>query len=406
MISLIRNRDIRNWKNRGKWVLVYGRRKTGKSFFVRNFTKWDRYFFVGRSGEIFDGDEKITYETFVKLVFEGLRAEKIIVIDEIQRLPEEFYDRLHMIGVVGNLIALSSTLWLAKKLVGENSPLLGLFSEFQVDIIDEADIIRNLSGKVKDPRELIELCVYLREPWLIPLWEKSEDFFGSLSSDVKLTVPALLGEIFSEEDKTLTSVYEGILKAVASGKRVSGEITNHLFSLKSVAAQNPGLAHPYLQSLNRLGILEKIKVWNKERYFYFHKSPVIDLFYYMGEKYGASERDIPDYQAKKILEQKMPFHVEQFFRDFLSKKFGLGKSIISEKDYEIDIALTDFKKLKIVGEVKWKDAITKAEIRRAEDVLGKFDCRKILLVPDKKLLEREPEGIEVWDVSFILNNLV
>ncbi|MHB9302916.1 hypothetical protein [Thermofilum pendens] len=36
------------WKSTGAWVLVYGRRKVGKSYFIRNFTKWDSYYFVGR----------------------------------------------------------------------------------------------------------------------------------------------------------------------------------------------------------------------------------------------------------------------------------------------------------------------------------------------------------------------
>lgn len=406
MISIIRNREIEKWKKRGRWTLVYGRRKTGKTFFIKNFTEWDRYFFIGRSGEIFDGDDKISYEMFLREVSTNLKDNKTVVVDEIQRLPAEFHDRLHKSGVIGRLVAVSSTLWVAKRLIGEKSPLLGLFSEFRVDIIDEADILRNLSKSIKNPRQLTEFSIYLREPWLIPLWETAgKACLLSMASNTKITVPALIGEIFSEEEKHLSSVYEGILKAVADGKRVSGEIANYLFSLNLIPAQHPSLVHPYLSVLHKLGLLEKIKTFGKNKYLYYHTSPVSDLFYYMNEKYGFSERELPEEQIGSILKVKMPLHVEQFFRNLLSKIFGLGKEMISEKDYEVDIVLTDFRKIKLVCEVKWKNKIKENEIRRAEDVLNRYDCRRILIVPDRKIVERKPKGIEVWDVKTILDKI-
>ncbi len=402
MVSIIRDSLNKRWKRAGRWVLVYGRRKAGKSFFIKGSTKWDNYFFVGRSKEIFEGEEKIPYEVFERVVFESLKNNKTVVIDEIQRLPEEFHDKLHAFGVRGNLIAVSSTLWIAKKLLGQKSPLLGLFSEFEVPLISEADVLKNLSEKIKGTRQLLEYSVYLREPWLIPLWEKSENFPLSMAADTKISVPALMGEIFSEEEKHLSSVYEGILKAISDGKRVSGEISGYLFSLKLIQAQDPSLVHPYLDSLNKLGIIEKIKVFGREKYFYYHRSPVTDLFYYMSEKYGFGEREMPDKQIENIIEDKLPLHVEQFFRDLLSKIFGLNKEIISEKDYEVDIVLTEFKKIKIVAEVKWRNKISESEIRKVENTLNRFDCRKILIVPNKKDVEREPQSIELWDMKDIL----
>ncbi|MEM2136810.1 MAG: hypothetical protein QXI93_02505 [Candidatus Methanomethylicia archaeon] len=102
MISIIRFSDLDRWRNVGRWVLVYGRRKTGKSYFIRNSVKWDWYYFVGRSGDIFIDDEKINYETFRREVLQRLENGEIEVIDEVQRLPSEFFDLLHKIGVKGN----------------------------------------------------------------------------------------------------------------------------------------------------------------------------------------------------------------------------------------------------------------------------------------------------------------
>ncbi len=403
MISIIRHKEIEKWKNVGDWVFVYGRRKTGKSFFVRTFIDWDKYFWVGRGQEIFEETEKISYDVLVRVVFDALKNNQTVVIDEIQRLPDEFQDRLHAFGLRGKLIAISSTLLMAKKLLGKGSPLLGLFSEFNMGLINEKDILKHLSKHIKDPKQLIDFAVYLREPWLIPLWEKTKDrFLDAMITNIKLTVPALMGEIFREEDKELTSMYEGVLKAIADGKRVSGEITNYLYSLHLISAQNPSFVHPYLKILHEIGMLEKMKIFGKKKYFYYHVSPIIDLFFYLDAKYGFSERDIAEEQVKKVVERKLPLHVEQFFRNLLADHFGLWKETIVDRNYEIDIALTDFRKLKVVAEVKWKNRVSKDEIRKIEDVLNKFNCKKILIVPDKNVLEREPEGIEVWDVNDVL----
>jgi len=406
MISIIRREDLKRWKKIGKWVLVYGRRKTGKSYFVKNFVKHDKYFFIGRGGKIFEENNVISYDVFLREVFENLKNNKTVVIDEIQRLPEEFHDRLHSLGIKGNLIAISSTLWIAKKLLGKKSPLLGLLSEFRMDIIDERDILINLAQKIKDSKTLIEVCTYLREPWLISLWEENkESFLNSIAINTKLSVPALIGEIFSEEEKELSAVYEGVLKAVADGKRISGEIAKYLYSLRLIPYQNPSFVHPYLKSLCELGLLKKIKVFGKKKYYYYNSSPVIDLFYYLDAKYGFSERDISLQQIEKISLERIPFHVEQFFRDLLSKMFGLWTEIISKPEYEIDIALTDFKKLKVIAEVKWKNRVSKKEIEKIERVFSNFDCKKILIVPYEKALEKKPKGMEVLDVERIIEEL-
>jgi hypothetical protein len=402
VVSIIRFKDLESWKNIGKWVLVYGRRKTGKSYFVKNNVKWDKYYFVGRSGDIFVDDEKISYETFIREVVQSLENEKTIVIDEIQRLPEEFFDRLHNIGVKGRLIAITSTIWLTKELLGKRSPMLGLFSEFRMDIIDERDILLNLHDRIKDPKELIEYAVFLREPWLIPLWEETESFFDALPFNVKITVPALIGEIFTEEERQYSRIYDAILKAIANGKRISTEIASYLYSLRLIPAEDPSLVHPFLKILQNIGLIEKIKIYEKNKYYYRISSPIVDYYYYLEAKYGISEREIQLLQAKKVLEIKIPHYVEQFIMNLLSKIFGLWPEKIIEKEYEVDIALVDFKKLKAVVEVKWRKNITNEVLKEVERKLEKYNCRKIFIVPNKVELPASSEKLEIWDVKKIL----
>ena len=402
MISITRFSEIERWKNIGKWVIVYGRRKVGKSYFIRNYTKWNRYYFVGRSGSIFIDNERISYEAFSREALQSLEREETIVVDEIQRLPEEFFDSLHNLGIRGRLIAIVSTLWLTKELLGKSSPLLGLFSEFGMKLIDEVDILVNLHEHVKDSKKLIEYSVFFREPWFFSIWERAEDIFEILPNTVKLTVPSLIGEIFSEEERTYSRTYDAILKAVADGKQISSEISSYLYSLKLIPAEDPSLIHPYLKILENIGLLEKVKIYGKNKYYYRHVSPVTDYYYYLDAKYGISEREIQPLQARKVLEEKIPHYVEQFMAKLLSKIMELWVEKIVEKDYEIDVALTDFKKLKIVAEIKWKKELTEKELRKIEEKLEKYACRKILIVLSEDILPRKPKELEVWDVKKIL----
>jgi Holliday junction resolvase-like predicted endonuclease len=405
MVSITRFSDLERFRNTGRWVLVYGRRKVGKSYFVRNFVEYDRYFFVGRSRTIFEDDSTLSYEVFSREVVRCLEAGKTVVIDEIQRLQENFFDILHKIGVKGRLIAISSTLWMTKELIGKSSPLLGLFSDFRMGLIDERDMLRNLMNMVKDRKKLLEHAIFLREPWLVPVWEKAGDFFKAIPPTARLTVPALIGEIFTEEERSYSRIYDAILKAVADGKGISTEIASQLYSKKLIPAQDPSLVHPYLKILESIGILEKVKVHGKNKYHYCHVSPVVDYFYYLDAKYGISEREFEEVQARKVLDLKIPRYAEQFIGKLLSKSMGLWQEKIVEKDFEIDIALTDFRKLVAVVEVKWKESMEKGELKAVEEKLSKIPCRRILFVPRKEDLPSEPEKVEVWDVETILREL-
>jgi len=402
MVILSRKAEMERIEAGGPWIYICGRRKTGKTFFVKNFLKWDEYFFVRKDGTIFDKDAKeISYETFFEL-FKEMIGKKRIVIDEFHRLPEKFFDYLHFLGIRGNLIVISSTLWFSKKLLGKGSPLLGLFSLVIFGLVDEKDIIFSLKNLKK--KELIETSVYLREPLLAKKFKPPlKKYLADFLNENKLSIREIIGEIFEEEERKLSEIYEGIMRAIASGKNISTEISNYLFSKKLISKDNPGYVQRYLDNLVRIGILEKLEIWNKNKFRYLHISPVFDLHFYLDEKYGYIESEIPKNFIGRVTETKIPFHVKQFFRDLLSKLFGMKKVII--EDPEIDIALTDFKKLKVIAEVKWKKKVSKREIEKIEKVFSNFDCRKILIVPDKKALERKPEGIEVWDVERIIEEL-
>ncbi len=365
-----------------KWILLYGRRKTGKTFLVKNFVKYDEYFFVKRDRTIING-KPLSYETFTELLKEYIKNNKTVVIDEFHRLGDGFLDFLHSLGKGGKLILISSTLHLSRKILTSNSPLLGLVAEISLGLIPLNLCFKEISKLGFNKKEALELAVFCREPITIDYIKrkkKAREIIKEILFTTKHQVPAFLGEIFLEEEKSLSKVYEGILRAVSVGKNKAGEIANYLFSRKLIKKESSTMIQQYLKNLLDLGILKKVFIFNKKDYVYDLISPLMKLYFYADEKYNFTEEASME-KAKLILDELMPKIIESNVREFIANKYGLREAILSEKDREIDLFLLKFKKPYLIGEVKWG----KLTYRNLENIKIKLKTYKnyFIFVPDK-----------------------
>ena len=206
------------------WILIYGRRKVGKTFLIKNFLDYDVFFRVNRDGSILA--EKFVISTinnmddFSRAVSELLLADKKVVIDEFQRLPESVIERISTLHPKGKVILSGSGMRVIKKLFGSKSPLLGLAMQYKLGLIRPLNILRELSKKM-DAMQAIELAPYLADAWTIPFYTKesdSEKVIYDLLRYSKFTIPSLIGEIFTEEEREFTKVYEAILRLIGAGE--------------------------------------------------------------------------------------------------------------------------------------------------------------------------------------------
>ena len=386
---------------KGNWLLVFGRRKTGKTFIVENFTHYDEFFFVKRDRTIIEKREwkEYSYDTFREIIRRDLSDGKTIVIDEFHRLGEGFRDYLHALPQTGRLILISSTLHLSKKLIDTSSPLLGKVGEVNIRLIDLRDILQTLKIKTKNKKKRFELAVLLREPLVVNLAKDAD--ITDIVMMLRFTAPSLIGEIFNEEDRTLSSIYEGVIRAIAVGKLSSGEICSFLFSKGLLNKDDPSIIQQYLVNLVNFGILKRTKVWNKNRIIYSHVSPILRLFYYLDEKYSFGERDTSKKELETLLREILPRLVEDSIRELIGQIFGMNLFHYQTKDLELDGLYTKFKKPTIALEVKWKSKIKGEDLRKAERNLKKIDVkRRILFVPNKNGLSSDE--IELMDPSDIV----
>jgi hypothetical protein len=403
-IVIERPRETKRINETKKWVLVYGRRKTGKTFLVENFIRYDEYFFVKKDRSIISkrGERVISYDTFLEILRRTLEENKTIVIDEFHRLGEDFFDFIHYTKKEGKLILISSTLFLSKKLLSSHSPLLGFFAENQISLIDIEDIVRVLRRYKLNKKELVEMAILLKEPLAIDYFDEKKKPKKILCEIIRgsiKTIPALIGEVFNEEERGISAIYEGVLRAVASGKITSSEISSYLFSMRLIKKDDPSIIQQYLTNLVNFGILKKVRIYNKDRFVYKHVSPLVRLFYYADEKYNISERIPNDQEIERIIDEILPRIIEDVIREFIANKLGLIEAIVETKDHDIDAYLLKFKKPEIAIEIKWKK-IRKEDIERAEENLFKVNARKrLMFVPDKKsLVSKKIEIIDIEDL--------
>jgi len=385
-----------------KWVLVYGRRKTGKTFLVERFVDHDEFFFVRRDRQIISKKDMVTlnYDAFLAVLTRALKDGKTAVVDEFQRLGDDFLDVLHQMRKSGKLILISSTLHLSKRLLSGRSALLGLFAEVPVGLISMRDCMNALAESNIGKKNIAEFSIIMREPLAIDYFDPKErprDIFASILNGSVMTVPALIGEVFTEEERSVSAVYEGILRAIAGGREKTGEISSHLFSNKLIKKDDPSLLSQYLNNMVGFGIIKKIAVHGKRRFVYKHVSPLAKLFYYADEKYHISERVPGKKEIARIIDEVMPRLVEDNLREFLAQSMGMTEVILEEKDYDVDILLLKFKKPELAIEVKWGN-VTKSDVARAGKSLALIGATKTaLFVPDKKMVVTE--GLDVWDIS-------
>jgi len=367
--------------------LLYGRRKTGKTFYARYVLPHYQYFIVRKGGIIYDPieDQELDTRTFIRIC----RIQDNIIVDEFHRAEPRLFDAIQAGVCSGNIVFITSTMHYYKRFMeGSEAPLKGLFSIRHVGLLSPLELLSHewsMEGK-----QLIEHLVFYQEPTLIGRSLKDIVFSG------KEFARSLVGEILDEEDQVHTRRYDAILEAVAAGKNRLTEIASYLYARRLIPKPSTSHITKYVDILLKTGLLERIEVWGKKRKSYYrHVSPLIEIEYYLNAKYGFFDLPLTWSYIEKILDHYMPILVERFMERFLAELLGLKPVKILEP--EIDITLVEFKKIKLVAEVKWKNKLSRREVKEVEDKLLRFEeARKILIVPDQTIV---PETtLEVWDI--------
>ena len=361
-------------------LLLFGRRKTGKTFYTLLKKKgWDYAIVRSRNAVLID-DTTMDLGAFLTY---ASKTDKII-IDEFHRADSLLFDALQAHKLPEKTILITSTMHFFRRR-DIYSKILGLLPEYRVPLVSPVDLAKVLQDQG------LESVLFWQEPTQI----------GQTLQDIlrtgKLFVQELVGEILTEEDVSIHKKMKGILLATAGTTTKLTEIAGTLARLGYIDRAETGLLTPYMDMAIKIGLIERIPLLGRKRgSLYRHVSPLTDLFYYLDKRYGLFERDLPLHFLLKVIKERISFYIERFLERFLVELYGLQPAKCLKP--EVDVLLLESKKPRIVAEVKWKEKLTRKEVKEIEEKLGKFEeAKKILFVKDAAGV---PEtDLEVWDVE-------
>ncbi|WP_338602164.1 helix-turn-helix domain-containing protein [Sulfolobus tengchongensis] len=202
------------------------------------------------------------------------------MIDEFQRLPESYWDVIGSVSPNGKLLLVGSSFRISKKMFDSRSPLLGLVLPYMLGLIHYSDALYT----VKNP---LLAMIYI-DPWTIQFVKNVNEIYEK-AYQLYMVTKGLIGEIFEEEERQLTLLYEAILLSLAEGEwntaLISGSLASKGFNIPASTVSS------YLDTLVNMGLVDKIKIYGekrKARWYYKISSPIISLMFYAEAKYNVS----------------------------------------------------------------------------------------------------------------------
>ncbi len=381
-------------------LLIYGRRKVGKTFMVQNFLSPDIYVLVKRGGGFYlEGasmDNLDSYEQFKHLLRSWKEEGKTVAIDEFHRLPDEFLDHMQTLKGHGKFILTGSSFHVVKDVISPRSPVLGLLSDLKISLIRPVDIYRGLCQEIP-PETAMKLSPYLRDPWIIPYYEPHMTELKDILRLSKGAIKALIGEVFIEEERTLSYVYEGIIRGLSLGKWRLAEIADLLYSRNVIKKPNPHLIRPYFNNMEEMDLVTKIPIYGKKEFMYKVRSPFMELGFMLDERFNFFQKDVSDPALTETIENRMPYHLEHFCGEMFAQIYDGSFEYFYSKDFDIDFIITRGKNVLASGEVKWTEGAGKKDVdlllERTKHLKGDKIVVSKVPIRDERVISFTPETI-------------
>jgi hypothetical protein len=311
---------------------------------------------------------------------ELLRSGKTVIIDEFQRLPTGTLEDISRVHPNGKLILTGSSMKVVNDVLGKNSPLLGLLRPFRIDLICISDIF-NAFVPVLGPERTIEYAPFLRDPWTIDFFRPA-GFVRDILSMVQYTVPGLIGEVFTEDERELSNVYGSILSLLGAGYSDYKEMGNILYTRDLIGSPASSSVIPYLKAMVDMGLLERTPRFGTKKFVYSIPSFPIWAYYHLESRYGLTRAGFSFSEVEPTLSKIHDIAIEGLIADLFSEVLDGQKELIKDDEREVDVLVTSRGRPVLVGEVKL-GKVKKLDVSTFLDKVSDLDCRKVLISRSK-----------------------
>lgn len=387
------------------WVLLYGRRKVGKTYLLRHLYHSDVYILVKRDRSLWSEDTSVHMASLSHKVRQQLKDGKTVVIDEFQRLKQSMLEELTLSHPQGKLILSGSSLRVVNQVFAPNSPLLGFFSPIKLGLISPSDMIAALHPTL-NPTKVIEAATFLRDPWLIPFYEGEtmQNFLYRVVTQFSETITSLIGEIFKEEERKITGKYESILSLVGAGTWKAKDIASILYNRNVLADPSSSHINQYLKNMREMDLLESYRIYHSKTKFNRLKSPVMNIFYYLDDRYNIAERQVSLQEIKPTLRKLLTLEVQNFCADIFSTVYQGRKEYFIGPKKEIDFIITQRDTPVCIGEVKW-GRLQPEHLRRFKAIANDFSCDKAIIATEIPENLQIPSNIKTYTPMDLIHAL-
>lgn len=345
----IARREAREISSIKGWLLLYGRRKVGKTFLLRKSVRPQAYILVTKVGNAIVEENEKSVEMSIDEAMnrvEALAKEGgCVIIDEFQRLRKGEWDRISLLHPDGRIIASGSSNRLVEDVFSKKSQLLGFFSPMHLDIASYADAVTSLKQAGMGSKDALVWGAVVRDPWIIPMVDLEMDASSEIAKKAKymvMSVNGLVGEIFEEEDRALTAVYDSILRLVGSGMWKPAEIANVLSS-NGMIGGGVATVIGVMSRLSDMGLIRKIPLWKTKgsRFYYRSSSPIVSMLYYLDQKYSISEQNytVDDRIVNMLMGKELQFCIGSLMAQSLSGRESY--TVLEGGEGDIDIVVLD-----------------------------------------------------------------
>ncbi len=374
------------------WVLVYGRRKTGKTFLVRRCLSWDLYVLVSRGGECYlesgGSVQLLGLEDAMRRTLDVVRRGGLVILDEFQRLPERTWDLIALAGheASDRLVLCGSSLTIVARVFDRRSPLLGLLAPFKVDVVSPSDAVAAFAGRFR-AKEALLWALVARDPWILGIIEPSGDPAAVLAANYRAlaaSASGLVGEVFEEERK-LTRLYDAMLRLLAAGYWSSRALAQKLYEAGLLERPEMGVVTGILAHMERMGLVEGLRLWRTRgaRVYYRHRSNLLSVLLYFEER--SWELGLSPNREEVLA--RLGLEAQFFVGELLSERYGLARAYSVSPEGEVDVVLLRKGRPERGYEVKLSP-IGEGEAHRAVEKMRRLGIPRVGLI---SLSERPPE---------------
>jgi len=368
-------------EDRFRCVLIYGRRRIGKSYLMRYFAKdknsivvqfektkknLDRFCEVVISHYHLPSIKVNSYKDLFEMISKIEKEKLLIILDEITYIFNEEDVLGEFQTIIDNLnynntnimLILTGSYYsiLKRKVMDRDAPLYGRFDEIIKLKGFSHETIKKYYAK-SDEDAFILWAITGGVPKYLNILKNVKNIQQSIFNENSFLLYE--GKQLLEEELRAVEVYNTILEAISRGHTTITEIANYVGIL-------PKDTYKYIEVLIELGYIKKFyRRFNKSKRssFYMITDNFIDFWFYFIRPYF--EEISSGYSYKAYNNFKINFNkylgkrFELFAYNYFSSQYGevyLNVEIVksNKEKEEIDIAIKDKNKI-IFIETKWRN---------------------------------------------------